>query len=372
MELKHGINLGGFLSQCVYETEHFQTFIVRSDIRAIKEMGFDHVRLPIDCNILEKEDGTENQEWSRYVTETVEWCQEEGLSIILDLHKAYGYDFNDAGNGEKNNLFTDRYLQDRFVRLWMWIAKKYSVYPHVAFELLNEVVEKENAGAWNELIARTVQTIRSISRDVLIIYGGIQWNSVKTLKLLEKPQDRNILFTFHFYEPLIFTHQKAHWVPAMDPNEEIRYPEEMAYYIRKSEKLGFQGEVVTKAKSAHMGTEFVEEMIGEAIDAAEKAGVGLYCGEFGVIDRAPVEDTGRWFQDVVRTFRQNRIGFALWSYKEMDFGFTGEHYAPIRENLLKHVFQCKDGNSERNSKRNSERNQERDSEKDSERNQERD
>jgi len=338
MKLKCGINLGGFLSQCNYETEHFRTFIVKNDIHAIKEMGFDHVRLPIDCNIFEYEDGTENEADSCYVTDTVEWCQEEGLSIILDLHKAYGYDFNDAGNGKKNNLFNDEYLQERFVKLWTRIAEKYSVYPHVAFELLNEVVEKENAAAWNKLISRAVKAIREVSKDVLIIYGGIQWNSVRTLKLLEKPKDKNILFTFHFYEPLIFTHQKAPWVPAMDPQEEIRYPEEMEYYVLKSEKLGFQGEVVTKAKAAHMGKEFIEEMIGEAIDAAEKAGVGLYCGEFGVIDRAPAEDTGRWFKDVVQTFRKYQIGYSLWSYKKMDFGFTGKHYDSIRDDLLMNVF----------------------------------
>jgi len=338
MKLQCGINLGGFLSQCSYEAEHFRTFIVKNDIHAIKEMGFDHVRLPIDCAIFENEDGTENKAGSCYVTNTVEWCRDEGLSIILDLHRAYGYDFNDAGNSEKNSLFTDAYLQERFVKLWSRIAEKYGCYPHVAFELLNEVVEKENAESWNSLIARTVKAIRTISKDALIIYGGIQWNSVKTLKLLEKAQDQNILFTFHFYEPLIFTHQKAPWVPAMDPQEEILYPEEMEYYVRRSEKLGFQGEVVTKAKSEHMGTEFVEEMIGEAIKAAENADVGLYCGEFGVIDRAPAEDTGRWINDVVQTFRKYQIGFALWSYKEMDFGFTEKHYDPIRNDLLQCFF----------------------------------
>lgn len=74
-----------------------------------------------------------------------------------------------------------------------------------------------------------MNTIRRIARDTIIIYGGIQWNSVKTLKLLEKPQDKNILFTFHFYEPLLFTHQKAHWVPTISQTEDICYPEEMDF-----------------------------------------------------------------------------------------------------------------------------------------------
>ena len=71
------------------------------------------------------------------------------------------------------------------------------------------------------------------------------------------------------------------------------------------------------------------------VTAAKNAGVTLYCGEFGVIDQAPVEDTLRWFTDVDTVFRQFGIGCAVWTYKEMDFGLIGEHYAPIREQLLK-------------------------------------
>lgn len=334
MKLNRGINLGGFLSQCNHEKEHYQSFITQKDIQQIANWGFDHVRLPIDCEVLEHEDGSDNEEDIVHVTDTVNWCKEAGLDIVLDLHKAYGYDFNYAGDVAANNLFTSKELQDRFVNLWSKIAKRYSSYDNVAFELLNEVVEKENALAWNKLIDRTVETIRNITSDTLIIYGGIQWNSVKTLKLLDVPKHDNIMFTFHFYEPLIFTHQKAYWVKGMDKEKDIFYPESMDYYNEESKVLGYQGEVVTKAETKLMGTEFITEMVKEAIDAAEKAGVRLYCGEFGVIDRAPIEDTFRWFKDVNDVFRENDIGFSLWSYKNMDFGLIDEHYDEIRDRLL--------------------------------------
>ena len=268
------------------------------------------------------------------MTRVVEWCKRQGLNIVLDLHKAYGYDFNNAGDQKKNILFTNKMVQKRFVNLWIKIAEHYANETHVAFELLNEVVEQENAEAWNLLIAETVDAIRRIARDTIIIYGGIQWNSVKTLKLLEKPKDENILFTFHFYEPLLFTHQKAHWVPTISQTEDIYYPEAMDYYRTKSLPIGYQGEVVCKAQSQTMGTEFITEMVMEAVTAAKNAGVTLYCGEFGVIDQAPVEDTLRWFMDVDTVFRQFGIGCAVWTYKEMDFGLMGEHYAPIREQLM--------------------------------------
>ena len=78
----------------------------------------------------------------------------------------------------------------------------------------------------------------------------------------------------------------------------------------------------------------VEEMVREAVDAANKAGVRLYCGEFGVIDRAPVDDTLRWFEDIMVVFGKYDIHCAVWSYKEMDFGISDEHYAPIGEELV--------------------------------------
>ena len=334
MKLNKGINLGGFLSQCDHTKEHYQTFITQNDIKRIADWGFDHVRLPIDCEVLEHEDASTNERDIIHVTDTVSWCKEAGLNIILDLHKAYGYDFNDAGDTSVNTLFTNIELQDRFVNLWSKIAKRYGSYNHVAFELLNEVVEKENATAWNELIARTVAKIRETSVDTLIIYGGIQWNSVKTLKLLDSPQDENIIFTFHFYEPLLFTHQKAYWVKGMDPEEDIFYPKSMDYYNEKSKVLGYQGEVVRDSNTQDMGKTFIAEMVQEAIDVTNNMGVRLYCGEFGVIDRAPIEDTFRWFEDVNDVFKENNIGFSVWSYKKMDFGFIDKHYDEIRDKLL--------------------------------------
>lgn len=335
--LKRGINLGGFLSQCEHCEDHYNTFILEEDIKQIARWGFDHVRLPIDYEIFEDEDGNKKDAGYERVTNIIKWCQRAGINIILDLHKAPGYDFNNAGSGneagELNNLFHNEALQERFVNLWKDIAVCFGGYDHVALELLNEVVEEENAELWNKLIKRTVNQIRTIT-DAPIIYGGIQWNSAKTVKLLEKPEHKNIIFTFHFYEPLLFTHQKAHWVAAMDPNEDIFYPESMEYYCENSVKLGFQGEVVRKAKAKTMGPEFITEMIQEAVDAANKAGVPIYCGEFGVIDQAPIKDTLRWFTDVEMVFRKFDIGCSVWSYRKMDFGLTGEHYAPIQQDLI--------------------------------------
>ena len=53
-----GINLGGWISQySVFDEEHFKTFITEEDIHTIAELGFDHVRVPVDYSVLEDEEG---------------------------------------------------------------------------------------------------------------------------------------------------------------------------------------------------------------------------------------------------------------------------------------------------------------------------
>lgn len=335
MKLMRGINLGGYLSQCSHQMEHYENWIGKSDIDTIAGWGFDHVRLPVDYQVFQDDEGNTREYGYGFVERVVKWCAEAGLDIIIDLHKAYGYDFNFAGDKEQNSLFTSERLQARFVSLWSDIAKRFGKYKHVAFELLNEVVENENAEPWNRLIARGVAAIREYAKDNVIIYGGICWNSSSTLKLLEKPADKNIVFTFHFYEPLLFTHQKAGWVKNMDMNRTVAYPDTMEYYKKETATLSEQGGTLNYVKAAEVGQELLDELISQAVDAAEKAQVQLYCGEFGVIDRAPVPDTLRWFEDVDAVFRKHNIGCAVWSYKEMDFGIADKHYEEIRPALIK-------------------------------------
>jgi len=335
MKLYRGINFGGYLSQCEHTLDHYATFITKEDVKKVKDLGFDHIRLPIDYEVLETREGFEYTEGIAYVNQFLLWCEEYEMDVVLDLHKAYGYDFNDAGDPNKNNLFANEELQKRFVDLWTRLAQHYGKLPYVAFELLNEVVEEHVADNWNKLIDVTVNAIRRYAPDTPIIYGGIQWNSARTLKLLNKPEDDNIIFTFHMYEPLIFTHQKAYWVPNMPMDKTIEYPATMEYYKEMSALIGYKGKDVTVSECKEMGKPFLIEMIKEAVDMAKEAGVKLYCGEFGVIDRAPVEDTLRWYRDIFDVFKQFDIHAAVWSYKEMDFGVTDEHYAPIADELFK-------------------------------------
>ena len=66
----------------------------------------------------------------------------------------------------------------------------------------------------------------------------------------------------------------------------------------------------------------------------EKIGTELYCGEYGVIDRAKPEDTVLWFRKIHDCFERHGIARCAWSYKEMDFGLSDHRLDGVRSELL--------------------------------------
>ena len=95
----HGVNLGGWLSQCDHTKERYDTFITEADFETIREWGLDHVRVPVDYDLVEDADGNYKEEGFGYIRKAIEWSRKNGLNMILDLHKTYGYSF-DKGEGE--------------------------------------------------------------------------------------------------------------------------------------------------------------------------------------------------------------------------------------------------------------------------------
>lgn len=331
--LKKGINLGGWLSQCVHTKPHYDSFISKQDIQRISSWGLDHVRLPIDCEVIETEDGRLRNDGFCYIDSCIGWCKEYGLRMILDIHKTAGYTFNNAFQQE-NSLFTSEGLQSRFIEIWSELARRYGKEKDtVIFELLNEVVENENSEPWNKLAFSTISAIRKYAPVTQIIIGGTEWNSVRAVALLDKPFDQNVIYTFHFYEPFVFTHQNAHWVPAIK-DLHINYPSSVEDYINAAKTVGEQAAFIFKNDVKEIGASMLEQLIIHAVTVAEERGVALYCGEYGVIDQAPPDGTLRWFKDIHQVFEKYHIGRAAWSYKEMDFGIEGPHYASVFEGIL--------------------------------------
>lgn len=170
---QHGVNLGGWLSQCDATTEaHFNTFITEADIRRIQDMGLDHVRLPVDYNWIEDEAGAPIEAGMKHIDDCVGWCEAAGLNLLLDLHKAFGYTFDPLEkDADREIFFHDAALQARFIALWQRLARRYGPRANVAFDLLNEVISPNVAEPWNDIVERTISAIREIAPDTWIVVG---------------------------------------------------------------------------------------------------------------------------------------------------------------------------------------------------------
>ena len=72
-----------------------------------------------------------------------------------------------------------------------------------------------------------------------------------------------------------------------------------------------------------------------AVRISEKSDVPLYCGEFGVIDRADPEDALKWYRMICSVFDRYGIGRAAWSFREMDFGLSDEHMKGVADQIIK-------------------------------------
>ncbi len=334
-----GINLGGWLSQCVHTKEHYDSFFHEEDMQRISTWGVDHIRLPIDYNLIEDEEGNYREEGFGYIQKAIDWCEKYRLNMILDLHKTAGYSF-DSGEKEEG-FFESKTYQERFYRLWETLAEKFGKYrDRLAFELLNEVTEKEFCEKWNQIADTCIRRIRPIAPDISILVGGYWNNNVAAVKDLAMPQDENIIYNFHSYDPLAFTHQGAGWVKGMPPEFRLSF----RHTVKEMEEASviidpYWAAIFAQCKEPDrlLDEHFFENIFAEAVAVAEERNVCLYCGEYGVIDLVPNEDALLWYQAIHTVFEKYGIGRAAWCYREMDFGITDPARAQILDKLIKYL-----------------------------------
>ena len=152
------------------------------------------------------------------------------------------------------------------------------------------------------------------------------------------PYDDKIVYNFHCYEPLIFTHQGAYWIPDMPSDLRLNYPDTVENYKKEHAKIASSSlSIYDFLKTENADVSLFEELFAEAIKIAEERNVALYCGEYGVINLADTESTLKWFKDINSVFVKYGIGRAAWSFKEMDFGLDDEHMKPIIDEVVKYL-----------------------------------
>lgn len=100
-----GINLGGWFSQCGYSKQNYDNFITEDDFKELSTWNINHIRLPIDYNLLEDEHRNYLNSGIEYLKKVVNWCEKYHLHMVLDLHKTFEYSFDPKES--ENGFFHD-------------------------------------------------------------------------------------------------------------------------------------------------------------------------------------------------------------------------------------------------------------------------
>lgn len=330
-----GINLGGWLSQCNHTKERYDNFITEEDFKELSTWNIDHIRVPVDYDLVETEEGQYKEEGFKYIEKAIAWSKKYHLNMILDLHKTFGFSF-DAGEKE-DGFFENEQYQERFYKLWEEFAKRFADNEEMlAFELLNEVTEKEYGPIWNGIAEKCVKRIRAIAPTIKILFGGYWNNSVNAVKDLAMPFDENIVYNFHCYDPLLFTHQGAYWVEGMPLDYRYDFDHTVEELKAETEKVVPYGLICfdkTEHSEEKLGPQFFMDIFAEPVKVAEERDVMLYCGEYGVIEHVSSKNALAWYQAIHEAFEKCGIGRAAWSYKEMDFGLSDDNRKDIIKKL---------------------------------------
>lgn len=315
---QRGTNISHWLSQSDRRGAERRAWFTEDDVKRIADFGFDHIRLPIDEEQMWTEDGRPEAEAFGLLESALDWTARQGLGVVLDLHILRGHSF---GQMHEPKLFTDPAEERKFAGFWHDLSARFSGRPveKLAFELMNEPVAGD-VGNWNRVAAAATKVIRE--RDPLrkILIGSNRWNSVFTLHELEVPDDGLTILTFHYYLPMLITHHRAPWSQEGRMYDgPIQYPgrpiaEENLSMVRPPEPTKFGALDFAELNKPFHRENMVEDFSG-ALEVARRTGCPLYCGEFGVVDYAPMTVREPWYHDIISVFEEFGIGWANWDYK---------------------------------------------------------
>ncbi len=246
--------------------QYLDNYIRREDIRFLKNLGINHVRVPFNYRLFTGMNYMgQRSEGFKYLDRVVNWCKAEGLWVLLDMHCAPGGQTGDNIDDSFGYpfLYENESYKQEVTDIWQSIANHYKDDPTViGYDLLNEPISSDfpNKDQLNKelepLYKRIVGAIRLVDENHLVFLGGAQWDN--NFKVFGKPFDDKAVYTFHKY-----------WF------------------------------------------EVKQQAIQEYIDFSNQWNVPIYMGESG-------ENTDEWVASFRKLLDVNGLSWCFWPYKKME------------------------------------------------------
>jgi len=301
-----GVNLTGWFGASSARLVPFTKF-TKKDLQNIKSLGCDVIRLPITLHYMTS--GAPNYVidplFYTYLDQVIDWTEELQLNLIIDNHTIEGAD--------------SKTVEAPLVKIWPQMARHYKNRSMLVFyEILNEPNGLLD-DYWADIQAKVVDSIRAYDIKHTIVVTGAEWGGISGLTKLKKLADSNLIYSFHFYDPFLFTHQGATWVtPSLIDLAKVPFPYDAARMPVCPPSL--KGEWAEGSLNIDYKNDGTLAKLKSTIDLAKNYattnGVKIFCGEFGVYNLNSIDkDRVEWYKSVPAYLTQKTIPWTMWDYK---------------------------------------------------------
>lgn len=279
--IARGVNLGNALE--APEEGRWGVRLKEEYFALIARAGFNSVRIPVRWSVHAAV--TAPYTIDKAFLSRVDWAIKQALSckltVIVNIHHY------------EEIVHAPAEQKQRFLALWKQIAEHYRDYPNTLyFELLNEPCKELTNELWNEYANEAIRLIRKSNPTRGIIVGPTFWNDISELKNLKLPRDdKNLIATFHYYQPFKFTHQGASWVGQ-----------------QSNAWLG------TKWTGTDKERQDIISHLDQAVKWANENQLPLFMGEFGAYSKADMASRARWTAFVRAEVEKRGISWAYWEF----------------------------------------------------------
>jgi endoglucanase len=305
-------NLGGGTNVSLFEhTWASPEDILNTDLtpklNQIAQQGFSTVRLPVAFDLFVYPNSSTLQPLLLTKLKEIYYvCYNLKLHLIITYH--YGiFDDNSLYNEEINHVS------------WIWkqvqqVFKGHG-YDYLFFELYNEPTM--GAYRWKLTAEKLINYIRSEDKNRVYIVGGTNYNGLNDLIEMGKLNDDKLIYSFHFYEPYIFTHQGADWTSDKTYMKGFPYPyKRRKMPLMSKEALGTSVEKDYN-KYTYEGTkQYLDDRMNQIAGFCEKNNMLVICTEAGVINIADEESRANYLKDITQSAYQYKIPVMLWDYDQ--------------------------------------------------------
>jgi endoglucanase len=295
----------------------FNCNIIADDIRDAKKYGITFIRLAPDKFISSHRDflignaddyqGLVKDDLEK-LKQVLNMFQKEGMPVVITMLSLPGSRWK-QNNKDRDDLraWKEEKYQAQAALFWQHLAAELKNYPIVVgYNILNEphperifapesihindVHQAQTQTMLYDFYKLIIHNIRLSDEFTPIILDSSAYADPKTFSLLKPHADKNILYSFHMYEPYEYTNHKMN-------NGKILYP----------------GNIAGKQWNKNMLKNYMSAVT--AFQKSHKIPVNrILVGEFGGHRMSPGLDI--YFQDLISIFQEEGWHFAFYAFRE--------------------------------------------------------